>query len=188
MQEKSKEFFIIVDVETAGPNPGLYALLSIGACTLHQPRQKFYVELKPDRELFVSQAMKVNQLSLTALKDRGSPALEAMQAFANWLEKSVPLGSKPIFTAFNAPFDWMFVCDYFLRYLGKNPFGYKALDIKAYFMGLMNTAWENTSHTAISQYYGVPESLSHHALEDAVHEAMLFEKILLDGSRRSKLT
>ena len=38
---------ISVDVETAGPNPADYALLSIGACTLDVPRNEFYIELQP---------------------------------------------------------------------------------------------------------------------------------------------
>ena len=33
--------------ETAGPNPADYALLSIGACTLLEPRATFYAELQP---------------------------------------------------------------------------------------------------------------------------------------------
>ena len=41
------EAFVSVDVETAGPNPSQYSLLSIGACMVVDPQRSFYVELKP---------------------------------------------------------------------------------------------------------------------------------------------
>ena len=44
------ERYISVDVETAGPTPGDYAMISIGACLVDEPQRGFYVELKPDRE------------------------------------------------------------------------------------------------------------------------------------------
>ena len=42
-----REVFISVDVETAGPIPGEYGLLSIGACDVDNPARTFTCELKP---------------------------------------------------------------------------------------------------------------------------------------------
>ena len=42
------ECFISVDIETAGPVPAKYAILSIGACLVEDPEQTFYVELMPE--------------------------------------------------------------------------------------------------------------------------------------------
>ena len=44
-----------------------------------------------------------------------------------------------VFVGFNAPFDWSFVNYYFHRFLGHNPFGFTAVDIKAYYMGAADT-------------------------------------------------
>ena len=41
------ETFISVDVETSGPYPERYSLLSIGACVVENPDEGFYIELKP---------------------------------------------------------------------------------------------------------------------------------------------
>ena len=41
------EIYISVDVETSGPIPGEYSLLSIGARSVGHPEQNFYSELKP---------------------------------------------------------------------------------------------------------------------------------------------
>lgn len=173
-----KETYIVVDVEASGPNPGDYALLSIGACTVAEPRQTFYIELQPDKEAFTPEAMAVNQLSLVQLAAEGLPPEEAMQAFADWVAHVVPEDATPVLAAFNAPFDWMFVNDYFHRYLGHNPFGHSALDIKAYYMGLKGVTWQETSHRYVSQRYcGNPE-LTHHALDDAIADAEILQAML----------
>ena len=54
-----------------------------------------------------------------------------------------------MFVGFNAAFDWMFVADYFERYLGRNPFGYTALDIKAFAMGRLGGTWADTSMSVL---------------------------------------
>lgn len=172
------EEFISVDVETSGPNPRDYAMLSIGACTISEPRKTFYVELKPDVEGFTREALSISNLSLEKLKKEGTPAEDAMQKFAQWVEDVVPEKSQPVFTAFNAPFDWMFVNDYFHRYLGFNPFGHKALDMKALYMGLRKTKWMDTSYNTVIEKTGIETALTHHALEDAIQQAKIFEILL----------
>ena len=145
MEEKSQEAFVSVDVEIAGPNPAQYALLSIGTCLVSNPELGFYVELKPSSLNATTEALSVHQLSLEQLAETGLPPSEAMSRFETWLKAEVPAGYKPVFVAFNAPFDWMFVNDYFHRYLGRNPFGHTALDIKAFYMGLARVSWSDTA-------------------------------------------
>jgi DNA polymerase III epsilon subunit-like protein len=170
----TSEFFISVDIETAGPYPGDYSLLSIGACTLEEPRQPFYVELKPIHPALTDEAFAIHGLSLAELEQRGASPQEAMQRFAAWIAKVTPAGHRPVMIAFNAPFDWMFVCDYFHRFLGWNPFGHTALDIKAYFMGKWDSTWAETSRRAIAQHIPDIQTLSHNALDDAIVQASLF--------------
>ena len=170
-----KEIYIVIDVEASGPNPGSYAMLSIGAATLDTPPQTFYVELKPDKEAFTDEAMAIHGLSLKTLKAEGLTPAQAMQEFAEWVAEVVPHDARPIFEAFNAPFDWMFVNDYFHRYLGHNPFGHAALDIKAYYMGLHGVTWGETSHAMVGKRYNGKDELTHHALDDALDEAEILK-------------
>jgi DNA polymerase III epsilon subunit-like protein len=179
-----QEVYIVVDVEASGPSPGCYALLSIGACTLDEPRHTFYVELQPDTKTYTPEAMAISQLSLDRLAAEGLPAADALQAFADWIDQVVPEGAQPVFTAFNAPFDWMFVNDYFHRYLGHNPLGHKALDIKAYFMGLHGVAWAETSYAEVSDHYFEKCDLTHHALSDAINSADAFQAMLDEAAAR----
>jgi DNA polymerase III epsilon subunit-like protein len=175
---------ICVDVETAGPNPGSYSLLSIGAASVAQPDLGFYTELQPQQRNYTEEAAAVHGLSMEKLAEEGIPPKEAMQSFANWLEQEACPGREPVFVAFNAPFDWLFVADYFGRYLGRNPFGHRALDIKALYMGMHAVAWEDTTHRAISTHYGLAQNLPHHALDDAQQEAVLVAAMLAELKER----
>lgn len=167
---------ISVDVETSGSHPSEYALLSIGACTLFRPRQKFYVELIPDREGEDAEAMAVHNLSMADLRRNGQPPAQALRDFANWLEQSIQDDQIPLFMGFNAAFDWMFVNDYFLRYTGSNPFGHSALDIKSFLMGFNRIPWAQTSMKYITD-----DPLRHNALADAEAQADIFLNILKSG-------
>jgi DNA polymerase III epsilon subunit-like protein len=96
-------------------------------------------------------------------------------------------GQRPVFVAYNAPFDWMFVNVYFYRYLGGNPFGHGALDMKAVYMGLTGTPWAAINHDKLASRYGVRATLTHNALDDAVDQALLFKGMLEEAKRRAGL-
>jgi DNA polymerase III epsilon subunit-like protein len=179
-QPQKREAYIVVDIEASGPSPGLHALLSIGACTLEEPRQTFYVELRPDREAFTLEALAVSGLSLDQLSTEGTPPAEAMQRFADWVDRVVPAGARPVLAALNAPFDWMFVSEYFYRYLGRNPLGHSALDLKAYYMGLHGVGWRETSYEHASRRYLGQRELEHHALADAINAAEILESMFAE--------
>lgn len=173
-----EEIYISVDVETAGPIPADFALLSIGACLVEDASVSFYIELQPDRDGFTAEAMSIHGLSFDKLKQNGTSAREAMQAFADWVNQVSVDKGRPIFVALNAPFDWMFINDYFHRYLGTNPFGHSALDIKAYFMGQTGVEWGETSMQHMTRHFLEERHLTHNALADAQDQAEIFRMIL----------
>src|SRR5512142_2702054 len=172
------ETFISVDVETAGPYPERYSLLSIGACLVDNPDQGFYVELKPTKSQVVESALRVSQLSMEQLSKDGTAAAIAMQQFADWIRQAAPQGQRPVMVAFNAPYDWAFMDHYFFEYLGENPFGHSAIDIKAFYMGLTGCPWEETSMLYLSPRFLKGQQLPHDALADARLQAGLFRKLL----------
>ena len=186
MESSQKNLFISVDVETAGPSPSEYSLLSIGACMVFDPSIRFYVELQPVSDAYTSEAMQITGMDLAKLKVDGLPPHQAMEKFADWIASNIPAGEEPVFVAFNAPFDWMFITVYFHRHLGHNPFGHKALDIKAYYMGMDNTAWNRTSFEIVSQQYGFNGGLPHNALGDAVIQANIFRAMLAKQEEREE--
>jgi DNA polymerase III epsilon subunit-like protein len=186
LPEAEFESFISVDVETAGPNPSRYSLLAIGACSVRFSERGFYLELKPVNALFQSESLESCGLSLEKLAVEGVDPEEAMKRFAAWLQEAVPPELRPVFVGFNAPFDWMFVNDYFHRFLGYNPFGHAALDIKSYYMGLAGVSWAETTMQFLAPRYLDRPALVHHALRDALDQGEIFRKLLLEAAERQR--
>jgi ribonuclease T len=175
------ESLISVDVETAGPNPSAYSMLSIGACLVDDPQQSFYVELKPVNQAMTTEALSISGLTIEHLEANGVDAKAGMQLFEDWLRTVVPDTHVPVFLGFNAAFDWMFVCDYFERFLGRNPFGHSAMDIKSYYLGMAGGSWAETSLRFLSPRYLDGRPLSHNALGDAQDQAALYTAIARDA-------
>ncbi|MDX1440269.1 MAG: 3'-5' exonuclease [Rubricoccaceae bacterium] len=171
-------FFISVDVEASGPAPSRYSLLSIGACSVENPEYGFYIELQPDGPEVDAAALAVGRLDINQLAAHGEPPATAMQLFADWVDETTPENRKPVCVGFNAPFDWMWIADYFHRYIGRNPFGHTALDMKALFMGHTGCKWTHTGFSHVSKHVGVDDALPHHALEDARLQALIFAGLL----------
>src|ERR1700677_4055426 len=120
---KSREVYISVDVEAAGPVPATYSMLSIGAVIVDDPKATFYVELKPVNNKSIASAMRVVGRTLADFSKSGLAPKKAMASFRDWI-RSVSKQGRPVFVGFNATFDWAFVNFYFHEYLGENPFGF----------------------------------------------------------------
>lgn len=161
-----EECFISVDVETAGPIPGDYSMLSLGACVVGCATEGFYVEVKPINDNFVPEALKVSGFDLAKLANTGEPPEVAVKKLAEWIKK-VAGDSTPVFVGFNAGFDWSFVNWYLIRYLGDNSFGFAPLDVKAYYMGLVGCGWEETKSSRIRPDFQPVKPGDHNALADA---------------------
>jgi len=185
-QENNKntrdEAYISVDTEAAGPIPGEYSMLSLGACLVTAPEITFYTEFKPINNHFVPAALKVGGLTLEQLAITGRPPAEAMRDFHHWIAETAN-NRTPVFVGFNASFDWAFVNWYFHVFLGENPFGIGALDIKAYYMGLAGCLWRETTSRQLPQQFQPTHQSTHHALDDAIAQAQIFRKLLEAAQR-----
>jgi DNA polymerase III epsilon subunit-like protein len=177
MSSDSKVVYISVDIEASGPIPGEYSMLSVGACKVGDMDKNFYVELKPISERFTEEAIRVCGLDMQALKERGAEPQEAMSSFVQWVE-TVAGGKKPVLVGFNAGFDWSFVNYYFVKFLGKNPFGISCIDIKSVWFGKKNCEWTQTYKKHIKRALALDIPHTHNALDDAKEQAVIFEKTI----------
>lgn len=180
MQE---EIYISVDIETAGPIPGEYSMLSLGTCVIGQPDKTFYVELKPINNNFVQEAIEISQFDLDKLAQSGDDPERAMKTFGNWVQQIVG-DAKPVFVGFNASFDWSFVNWYFHKFTDENPFGFAALDIKAYYMGFSGCKWSETTSRKLPDEIKSSQPLTHNALDDALSQGEIFTNLLFLSSKR----
>jgi DNA polymerase III epsilon subunit-like protein len=144
--------------------------------------------LKPVNDAATLEALAVSELSMEHLAEHGQEPVEAMHNFKAWLDSVTTSEELPVFVAFNAPFDWMFVNYYFHRYLGHNPFGHSALDIKSYYMGLADVSWRETAMKHVAGRYLDDLQLTHNALNDALDQAELFENMMAEEMRNAKLS
>lgn len=171
------EVFFSVDVETSGPTPGIYDLLTIGVCLTSDSTVTFYRECQPVFHTADPEAMAATGLNLDTLAARGLPCMEVMTQLAAWV-KEVTGDGTPVFVGFNAPFDWSFVNYAFHRFLGRNPFGFAALDIKSLYLGVMGGTWRGTRMSEVRAMLKPHRDSTHHALDDALAQAELFEILL----------
>jgi len=172
-----REEFFSVDVEASGPISSEYSLLTISACNADEKKQTFHVSLKPLNRNFVPEAMKVTGLSLEDLERDGQDPAEAMTSFGDWIAACTQDGSSPVFVGLNAPFDWSFINYYFHRFLGANPFGFSALDIKALDMGATGCTWGQTGSSQMAKRLNPTRSGTLDALQDALYQAELFRLV-----------
>lgn len=172
----SEELYISVDVETAGPIPGKYSLLAIGATVVGSTSQTFYVELRPISDDYVPEALHAIGRNFADFQQSGVEPLRAMSDFAQWIT-AVSVNRQQVFVGFNATFDWSFINWYFHTYTGGNPFGVSGIDIKAYYMGLAGCSWDETRSSRIPTRYKGASQHTHHALDDALEQAEMFFKM-----------
>lgn len=169
-----QEVFISVDVETAGPIPGEYSMLTLGACCVDDPSRTFSCSFKPINDNFVPEALEVTGLSMEKLAKEGLRPEAAMQKFGAWIGAQCTQWELPVFVGLNAPFDWSFVNYYFHKFAGSNPFGFTAVDIKALYMGATGSTWQDTRSSAMAGRLNPTLKGDHDALHDALYQAELF--------------
>tara|TARA_R110002111_G_scaffold72582_2_gene116155 strand:+ start:1394 stop:1942 length:549 start_codon:yes stop_codon:yes gene_type:complete len=165
--------YVSVDIEASGPIPGIYSMLSIGACLVDDDQTTFKRLLRPITDNFDPKALEVSQLSLDVLHETGSDPGTAMREFREWV-LDVANDRTPVFVGLNAAFDWSFVNYYFHLFLSNNPFGFAPLDIKAYYAGVTGSVWMDARSSQMVKRLGASKQATHDALEDAIAQAELF--------------
>jgi DNA polymerase III epsilon subunit-like protein len=175
--DRQREIYISVDIETSGPIPGVFSMLTIGACNIDDPSQIFSCEIQPISGNADPDAMKVTGLSLETLALTGEAPVTALKRFQEWVANQIKSDETPVFVGFNAPFDWSFINYYFHYFLNSNPFGFAALDIKALYMGATGSSWGETRSSQIATRLRPQLQGNHQALQDAQYQAELFRLI-----------
>lgn len=173
------ELFVAVDVESDGPIPGPYSMLSLGMAVVGSDELRFYTEIKPISEEFIPEALAVSGLDRDRLSREAPDASEAMESCATWVNDLKKIG-RPVFLAAPAVFDGMFVHWYFIKFTGRSPFAPNGsgLDLRSYWMGLTGCDWVDSKKGGIKKELGlqaIPHT--HNALDDAVELATVFDAV-----------
>ncbi|MCF7871150.1 MAG: 3'-5' exoribonuclease [Candidatus Omnitrophica bacterium] len=182
------EIYVSTDIESDGPVPGLYSMLSFGSAAFRKNKKivsTFSANLKClPRARKDPETMKwweSQKKGWAACRKNLQNPKKAMQEYFQWIDK---LPGKPVFVAYPASFDFNFINWYFIKFIGKNPFSYLALDIKSYAMALLKKPFYKVTKNAMPKKWFDKNQRSHVALEDAIEQGELFCNILAENSKR----
>ena len=109
------------------------------------------------------------------------PPEEAMADYVAWLET---LPGTPVFVGYPAGFDFLFVYWYLIRFAGRSPFSFSAVDIKTLAMALLGTDYRATTKRTMPRRWFGPVRHSHVALDDALEQGDLFCNLLAEARQR----
>jgi len=115
----------VFDVESDGPCPGLYNMISFGVVSLADPAQGFLGEVAPVLDHGgIDAAREVSGVTFDA-QSAYRPAEIVVEEAVAWLN-GVTGGKRAVFWSDNPAFDWQFWNWYCHRFVGANPAGFSA--------------------------------------------------------------
>jgi len=148
----------MVDIESDGPIPGDYSMISFGAVLVNDTlTETFYGKLKPISEKFDPEALAVSGHSREEVMLFDDPE-KVMTDFALWIKNVCK--DRPIFISDNNGFDWMFICWYFHHFTGNNPFGFSSQNLGSLYKGIEKDTFKTFKHLRKTKH-------THHPVDDA---------------------
>ena len=99
----------------------------------------------------------------------------AMARYTAWIKE---LKGKPVFVAYPAGFDFLFVYWYLIRFTGASPFSHSALDMKTFAMAVLKADYRESTKRNMPKHWFDPLPHTHVALDDAIEQGALFCNML----------
>ena len=181
--------YFSADVETDGPIPGPFSILSFALVyagsfdgeRFERPNNYasvFYKELRPISDLFDPQALQVNGLDRARLCAEGESPETVMTEATQWVRK-VAGPTQPVLVAYPLSFDWTWLYWYFIRFSGLgSPFDYsRCFDIKTAVAVKSRIPIAEAGRSRLRPILRSAHGHTHHAVDDAIEQAEIFAKV-----------
>ena len=153
---------IMMDIESDGPVPGDYSMISFGAVIVDNNLNRiFYGKLKPISEKWIPEALAVSGFSREETFNFNEPKI-VMGEFRDWLRQES--NGKPLFFSDNNGFDWQFINWYFHHFIGENPFGFSSTNLGSLYKGMVGDMFKNFKHLRKTKH-------THNPVDDAMGNA-----------------
>jgi len=189
LQEPLVDVYFSADVETDGPIPGPFSMLSFALVyagrfdgVLFQRPSSFdetlYKELKPISDQFEPEALRVNGMDRDRLcREGGSPEVVMTEA-SRWV-RGVAGEGRPVLVAYPLSFDWTWLYWYFIRYSSEgSPFSHsRCFDLKTAFAVKAEIPIAQAGRNQLLPKLRSIQRHTHHALDDAKEQAEIFANI-----------
>jgi hypothetical protein len=195
-QEGVVDAYFSADVETDGPIPGPFSMLSFAlvyagsfdGVLFKRPdsyTDTFYQELQPISEQFQSEALQVNGLDRDRLVIEGTAPAHAMTEASRWV-RSIARQAKPVWVAYPVSFDWSWLYWYFVRFSEDgSPFGYsRCFDLKTALSIKSSVPIAASGRSRLTASLRSTREHTHHALDDAIEQAEIFANVFEWGGIR----
>jgi hypothetical protein len=187
--ENVLDVYFSADVETDGPIPGPFSMLSFAIVyagsfdgeRFERPadyKNFFYEELKPISSQFQEEALKVNGLDRDRLLKEGRAPEAVMREAYRWVRNNCGRGN-PVLVAYPLSFDWSWLYWYFIRFSHEgSPFGYsRCFDIKTALSVKGRIPICRAGRARLDPSLGSSRAHTHHAIGDAIEQAEIFANI-----------
>lgn len=182
------EIYVSTDVEVDGPIPGPHSMLSLGSAA-YLPDKTLVSTFSVNLELLPEACGHPDTMAWWAQRPEAwaasrlncRPPQEGMTDYVAWLET---LPARPVFVGYPAAFDFLFVYWYLIRFVGRSPFSFSALDIKTMAMVMMGKEYHRSTKKHMPKRWFDELPHKHVALDDAVEQGALFCNMLAEARRR----
>ncbi len=184
----SAEIYVSTDVEVDGPIPGPNSMLSFGSAAYRADKTligTFTATLAllpgasehPDTRAWWDKHPEAWRVARADPR----PPESVMPEYVAWLEA---LPGLPVFVGYPAAFDFMFVYWYLIRFAGRSPFSFAALDIKTMAMVMLRRDYRRSAKNAMPRRWFDDLPHTHAALDDALEQGALFCNMLAESRRK----
>ena len=178
------EIYVSTDVEADGPIPGPHSMLSFGSAAYTGDKRLLgtfsaNLETLPDATAHPETAKwwETQPEAWAACRSELEEPLAAMQRYVDWLDE---LDGAPVFVAYPAAYDFLFVYWYLMRFVGRSPFSHSALDIKTLAWAMLPGGYRDATKRNMPRRWFGELPHTHRALDDAIEQGALFCNMLAE--------
>ena len=188
--EHKVDVYFSADVETDGPIPGPFSMLSFALVYAgrfdgehferpHAYSETFYRELQPISDEYQEDALRVNRLDRPRLCREGKAPQDAMAAAYDWIGGVAGVDGEPVLVAYPLSFDWTWLYWYFIRFSAKgSPFNHsRCFDLKTAFAIKAGIPIADAGRSKVQFPLRPHRQHTHNALDDAVEQAEIFANV-----------
>lgn len=195
----TKEIYISTDIEADGPIPGEYSMLSFGSVAIDKNGKilgEFYRKLKPlpkaKRHPETMRFWKQNSAAWKEAISNPEDPEKVMNEYFKWCWqfRSDKNNQRPVFIAWPATFDFMWVYWYLIKFVKNSkkeflkftPFGISGLDVRTYASAILKKNYLDTNALPAKWTKNTGKH-NHKSIEDARKNALIFINMLKENQK-----